>query len=49
MVQVRSSRGRPWKPWSDPGEKAVRESEIKEREKRREDERGGRRLKKERK
>ena len=24
----------PWWPWSDPGEKAVRESEIREREKR---------------
>ena len=23
----------PWWPWSDPGEKAVRESEIKEKEK----------------
>ena len=34
MVPVRNLRGRPWKPCSDPGEKVVRESEIREREKR---------------
>ena len=38
----------PWWPWSDPGEKAVRECDIRERKKK-EDERVGRRLEKKKK
>ena len=31
MVPVRNLRGWPWKPWSDPGEKVVREREKREK------------------
>jgi hypothetical protein len=34
MVLMKEQGSWPWRPWSDLGEKAVRESEIREREKR---------------